>query len=225
MHTPLTGISVATPEVTAQGSVTAETARARIMAFVNPEENGAAFLVSPDNPLPVDAGSALPDGAATADNQLTEIDRLDSIITGVSAIEPIAGAAYTDGDATSPPRTMLLVGGTDSLGTARGFQVDGNGYLFVNNVPAASSLVSVSVFDALVSTQLAAANASRKGLMIYVRPGGGDLYLLFGSGTASDTSKSLTIVAGAYYEVPFNFTGELTAILSAAGFADVTELT
>jgi pyruvate dehydrogenase complex dehydrogenase (E1) component len=51
------------------------------------------------------------------------------------------------------------------------------------------------------------------------------LYLKFGT-TASATDFTVLLVAGAYYEVPFGFTGRLDGIWVAAnGFARLTELT
>lgn len=74
---------------------------------------------------------------------------------------------------------------------------------------------------------LIASNSSRKGATIENNSTSATLYvLLSGSGTVSSTVKSLTILAGSYYEVPFGYTGRITGVwASATGFASVTEFT
>lgn len=107
--------------------------------------------------------------------------------------------ASTGGGSNSPASNVNVVGG--STGTP-------------SNV--ASSASSVTIL---------AANSSRLGATIY-NDSTQVLYLLLGSGTASSSNYSVQLVGGAYYEVPFNFKGQLTGIwASASGNARVTELT
>jgi len=81
------------------------------------------------------------------------------------------------------------------------------------------------VANAIANVTLKAANANRKGLMIYNDATGATLSIKLGA-TASATSFTVKLVAGAYYEVPYGYTGIIDAIASAAeGNARITELT
>lgn len=80
-----------------------------------------------------------------------------------------------------------------------------------------------NVAGATSSTSLLAANAARKGAAIF-NDSTSVLYVKLGFG-ASSTSFAVKMEAGAYYEVPFGFTGLITGIwASATGSARVTEL-
>lgn len=74
------------------------------------------------------------------------------------------------------------------------------------------------------STSILASNANRLGATIY-NEGAAICYMKLG-GTASTTSYTLQISVGAYYELPFGYTGAIDGITSA-GTAQlrVTELT
>lgn len=84
-----------------------------------------------------------------------------------------------------------------------------------------------SVSASATAGTLIASNSARKGATIENNSTSATLYvLLSGSGTVSSTVKSLTILAGGYYEVPFGYTGRITGVwASATGFASVTEFT
>lgn len=64
------------------------------------------------------------------------------------------------------------------------------------------------------STSVLASNASRLGATIY-NEGSQVCYLKLGS-TASTTSYSVQLVVGAYYEVPFGYTGAIDGITSTS---------
>lgn len=69
-----------------------------------------------------------------------------------------------------------------------------------------------------------AANAARKGATVF-NESGAVLYLALGT-TASLTAYTVQIAIGAYYEVPFGYTGALWGITTAGTtVARVTELT
>jgi len=89
---------------------------------------------------------------------------------------------------------------------------------------ASTSSVS-SVAGATSSTPILASNAARLGATIY-NDSTAICYLLLNSGTASTTNYTVQLAAGAYYEVPFGYTGAIKAIwASATGNARVAEFT
>ncbi len=98
--------------------------------------------------------------------------------------------------------------------------------LVVRNIPDRPSGGAVtSVAAAAVSTVLLAANAARLGATIF-NESAATLYLLLGAGTASTTVYTVQVPAQGYYEIPYQFAGQLTGIwTSATGNARVTELT
>lgn len=89
---------------------------------------------------------------------------------------------------------------------------------------ASATAGAVSSFTSTSSAVLQAANANRLGLSIF-NEGAGTLYVVLGATIASSTNYSVQIVPGAYYELPYLYTGEIRAIFSAAGTARVQELT
>ncbi|OHD18527.1 MAG: hypothetical protein A2Y38_13865 [Spirochaetes bacterium GWB1_59_5] len=81
-----------------------------------------------------------------------------------------------------------------------------------------------SVASAAGNVMLLAANAGRKGAAIF-NDSNKFLYLKLGA-TASVTDFTALLRQGDYYEVPFDFQGQIDGIWSAAnGFARITELT
>lgn len=73
-----------------------------------------------------------------------------------------------------------------------------------------------------------AANAARRGATITNDSSSATVFVRLSATAATTGSGGYTVVlpAGAYYEVPFNYTGQINGIwTSAAGFANVTELT
>jgi hypothetical protein len=82
-----------------------------------------------------------------------------------------------------------------------------------------------SVNDTNSNTTLLASNANRLGATIY-NDSTVALYVKLGA-TASTTSFTVKMSAGAYYEVPFNYTGIIDGIWAsdASGAARITELT
>ena len=81
-----------------------------------------------------------------------------------------------------------------------------------------------SVDSTTTSTQLAAANASRKGIVI-ANTDANDLYVLLGSGTASSTNYSFIVATDDEKAPPAGFTGEVVGVWAAdgAGKALITE--
>lgn len=82
-----------------------------------------------------------------------------------------------------------------------------------------------SVASNVASVTLLALNASRKGATI-TNDGANNLYVRVGAGAASTVNYTVKLIAGAYYEVPFHYTGAITGIWDVAtGSARVSEYT
>ena len=93
------------------------------------------------------------------------------------------------------------------------------------NISAAVTSTRANVSGAASDTLILASNANRRGATIY-NDSTAILYLALGTVAASTTSFTLQLAASSYYEVPFNYSGEIRGIwASATGAARVTELT
>jgi hypothetical protein len=80
-----------------------------------------------------------------------------------------------------------------------------------------------SDFTSTTSAKLADANSTRSMVTVFAETS--TLFVLLGAGTASSTNYSVSLAPGDYLEVPRDmYDGEITAILSGAGVARVTEL-
>lgn len=87
----------------------------------------------------------------------------------------------------------------------------------------ASSGVLANVDASAASVVLKAANPARKGLTIW-NDSSSVLYVKCAASAASATSFTVKLVADAYWELPFRYTGEIRGIwVAAAGAARVTE--
>lgn len=109
------------------------------------------------------------------------------------------------------------------LPAAVGPQTPANSLATAN--PAATG-AQTSVAASATDVTCLAANAARKGATIYNDSASATLYLLLANATSSTTAYSLQLIPSAYYEVPYQYTGVIKCIWSAAvGSARVTELT
>lgn len=82
-----------------------------------------------------------------------------------------------------------------------------------------------SVAASATDVTILAANTARYGASVY-NDSSAICYLLVGSGTSSATNHTVQLNGGAYYEVPYGYTGVLKGIwASATGSARVTEWT
>jgi hypothetical protein len=81
-----------------------------------------------------------------------------------------------------------------------------------------------TVADNASSVTVLASNASRKSAEIY-NDSAATLYLLLANDTASSSKFTAKLPAGAFFIVPFGYTGIVVGIWSSApgGFARVTE--
>jgi hypothetical protein len=141
-------------------------------------------------------------------------------------LDEVAGTALTENDAGAArmdsKRAQVL---TLEDATTRGQRaaVDANGALSTKEKRAATPTVGNVASSATTGTLLAS-NAARLGAAVY-NDSTQILYLKLGA-TASATSHTVQLVAGAYYEVPFGYTGVIDGIwASANGAARVTEVT
>lgn len=122
---------------------------------------------------------------------------------------------------TSAPTTAVSQSGTWTV--QPGNTANTTPWLVAEQKSATAAITSVTA--AVASTTVLAANANRKGMMLY-NDSTAILYLAFAA-TASTTSYTLQVAAGGYYEMPIKpvYTGLLTGIWSAAnGSVRVTEL-
>jgi hypothetical protein len=81
-----------------------------------------------------------------------------------------------------------------------------------------------TVADSATSVTILAANGSRKSAEVY-NDSSATLYLLCADDTASATSYTAKMIPGAFFVVPFGYTGILKGVWSSApgGYARVTE--
>lgn len=87
----------------------------------------------------------------------------------------------------------------------------------------AESASVTSVPASIVTVPLLAANPLRRGATIY-NNSSAELFIKLGAG-ASSTSFTFRAGTNAYFEIPFNYTGEVTGIWTTAnGAALVTEV-
>jgi len=81
----------------------------------------------------------------------------------------------------------------------------------------ATSATSTTFATALAS------NTSRKGATIF-NEGPGIMYLTIGTATTSTSQYATRLSGGDYYELPYNYTGQIGYIFGSAGTARVTEI-
>jgi hypothetical protein len=94
--------------------------------------------------------------------------------------------------------------------------------------PPSATATETGVAASASSVTVLAANTARKGAAITNDQASATLYLRLSATAATAASGGYTVIlpGGAYYEVPFGYTGQITGIWSAAtGFANVSELT
>lgn len=164
-------------------------------------------IASNQSAVPISAASLpLPTGAATAAGQLPNSHDV--------TVDNGAGAAAVN----------IQDGGNSITVDDGGGSVTVDGTVTANPTRPATATLS-NVNDTNVSTTLLAANANRLGATIH-NDSTAVLYVKFGA-TASTTSFTVKMVADAYYEVPFWYTGRIDGIWAsdASGAARVTELT
>lgn len=192
---------------------------------------------------------SLPSGASTAANQTTGNSHLANIESSTNSLTTIdvnvadlLNVYDVMPDYGDPaPTRGVIVGGRDSSNNFQQLSTDTSGRANVNiatalpagtnnigdvdvlSMPTSGTATLSNVSGSASSVTLLSSNISRKGATIW-NNSTAILYVKFGS-TASATSCTVKMVADAYYEVPFGYTGIITGIwASATGNARVTEL-
>lgn len=123
------------------------------------------------------------------------------------------------GMADGNPIDMAEHGRVGGLSTGQAFK-------FVKDIGSTTTTIT-SVSDTNTSTTILASNEYRLGATI-INDSSAVLYLLLGSGDASTTNYTVRMAQYGYYEVPFNYTGQINGIWASDpndGAARVTEIT
>lgn len=97
----------------------------------------------------------------------------------------------------------------------------------VDNLPASATGTRTQVADTTSDGVILAANANRRGATIF-NDSSATLFLGLGTTAVTATNYSVKLLSGAYYEVPYNFTGQVRGLWATDpndGAARVTELT
>lgn len=121
------------------------------------------------------------------------------------------------------PVSKIRVGAQDADG---GDVTVSNPFPVMGEKPATPVVTGVA--SSATSVTIINANAARLGLTVVNDSTSSTLYMSLGTGAASIASGGYTValVAGAYWELPFRYTGKITGIwASALGYANVTEIT
>lgn len=127
---------------------------------------------------------------------------------------------YREGDTTADVIGQAIMFET---GGVMGNVKDTNPFPVSATNLAATWATLANVAGSATSVTLIASNSARKGATIW-NDSSAILYVKFGT-TASTTSCTVKMVADAYFEVPFGYSGIITWIwASATGSARVTEL-
>jgi hypothetical protein len=171
--------------------------------------------------------AALTELAAAIDTEL-QVDIVGALPAGNANIGDVDVASIAAGDnnignvdvVTMPTVTINAIpAGTNNIG-----DVDIASSVVLTTKQASSTGTLANVASSASSVTLLASNASRLGATIH-NDSTQILYVKFGT-TASATSYTVKMVADAYYECPFGYTGRIDGIwASANGNARVTELT
>jgi hypothetical protein len=176
--------------------------------------------------------AAIQSAVQTLDNAISgsemQVDVVGSLPAGNANIGDVDVASIAAGDnnignvdvVTMPTVTINAIpAGTNNIG-----DVDIASSVVLTTKQASSTGTLANVASSASSVTLLASNASRLGATIH-NDSTQILYVKFGT-TASATSYTVKMVADAYYECPFGYTGRIDGIwASANGNARVTELT
>ncbi len=188
------------------------------------DENGNPVSVVLDGTtyrLAVD--SILSDGynqLGTATNPL----RIDPV---GQTVQPVMGMVVAQGNApvgNSFRGYPVVIAGVDGYGNIQIPEIDGYGNVSVQQ--AKSSTANDGYVAATTSNvRLLSENPNRLGATIFNDSTIAILYLKLGV-AASMTNYTVQVFPSGYYEVPYEYTGEIDGIWTASvGFATITELT
>lgn len=245
-------LTVPAPLSTAGGGTEAAALRVTVATdstgVLSVDDNGGSLTV--DGAVTANAGTNLNTSAlaleaggnlAAAAASLSVLDDWDE--TDRAKVNPIAGQAGVQGASgvvTALTQRVVLAtdvplpAGTNAIGKLAANSGVDIGDVDVTSVggtvttketrSATGTLTQVN--DSASSVTILASNASRLGASI-ANDSTATLYLKMGT-TASLTDYTVPVVTGAYYEVPFNYTGRIDGIWATdpnTGAARVTEFT
>jgi len=163
-----------------------------------------------------DQGAVPVSGTVTANVGTTNGLALDATLTGGTQTSRV-----TDGTNTAAVKAASTPAA--AADPALVVAISPNNPLTVAPATASTSAVT-NVSASTSNVTLLSANSGRRGAMIY-NDSVNTMYLKLGT-TASATSYTAQLGRRDYYEVPFNYTGQIDAIWTAsAGTARITELT
>lgn len=219
--------STAVPSTVSDGQSVDLWADVRGALTVTPRD-GSGVILFPTSAAMAD-GAANPTQTSVATHNLvfngTTWDRVRGTAAGGTWVQ---GPAASDATAAGNP---LLNGARGSLAVPTAVSADGDvvalwsdlrGRLVTRDSAGTATLTAVA--SSASSVTVLAANTGRLGATVW-NDSTAILYLKMGA-TASTTSATVKLAAGAYYEVPYGYTGILDGIwASANGYARVTELT
>lgn len=175
-------------------------------------------LVDPATGLDYKAGDgSLPAGAATSAKQDTIIGHVDGIETTLTAISGKLPATLGIKTAAA---SLSIAPASDASFAVTGPLTNAQLIAALQATPAFTSVNSANT-----STQLLAANANRKGVII-VNTDANALYIDISGGTAATTRYTKKLATDEQWECPFAPVAAITGIWAAdgAGAALITEL-
>jgi hypothetical protein len=151
---------------------------------------------------------------------LGTLDDANYGINGDGLFNLATGAFFTPDGGMFVPRVAGSVFNGSSWDRLRGDTLG----VHVSRSATAETATLSNVSASASSVTLSSANTFRKGLSIH-NDSSAILYVKFGI-TAFTTSYTVKMIADAYYELPFGYTGRIDGIwASATGAARITELT
>ena len=138
-------------------------------------------------------------------------------------VQVVGIGAFAGSDDAKTVVDVPAGGGVEATALRVTIASDSTGVLSVRPPKPATPTLS-NTTASVTSVTVLASNAARLGAM-FTNDSNSVAYVKFGS-TASTTSHTVKMIANAYYEVPFAYTGIITAIwVSANGAMRATELT
>jgi hypothetical protein len=141
-----------------------------------------------------------------------------------AAALPVSGTFWQATQPVSGPLTdtQLRASAVPVSGPLTDAQLRASAVPVVPPTPSTSTLTNVTA--SVTSGTLLAANAARRGATVW-NDSTSILYVRLGAGTAAATAATVKLVADAYYELPYGFTGAVVGVwVSAVGSARVTEV-
>jgi hypothetical protein len=160
-------------------------------------------------------------------SQVNTVNSLGTMAVLSSGTVMANGGDFTSQD-TSIPLSKIQVGFENTGGDFVSVDVNTNPFPISGTVTAnpATSTSGGTGATTATSTTFAtalASNTSRKGATIF-NEGTGIMYLTIGTATTSTSQYTTRLSGGDYYELPYNYTGQIGYIFGSAGTARVTEI-